>query len=64
VLKNILNELKEEFCDINFEAEFLLLEGLQSIENQDDKKNPYQILFTESLKENNFTKINLEEKDV
>ena len=64
VLKNILNELKEEFCDINFEAEFLLLEGLQSIKNQDKKSNPYQILFTESLKENNFTKINLEEKDV
>lgn len=62
-VREMLSSLKSKFKNIKFEAEFLFLDGMQ-IGKQNKKVNPYQTLFDDSLKDENFTKIYLEEENV
>lgn len=63
---NVINEfiakLKSSFPDIKFSAELLILTRLKSINKQEEDKNPYQAMFKEKIKEENFKTIKLEEK--
>ncbi|KQC07104.1 MAG: hypothetical protein APR54_06405 [Candidatus Cloacimonas sp. SDB] len=62
IINQIMLNLKSDYQDIDFSAEFLLLTRLKSIKKQEEEKNPYQAMFKEKIKEKNFRTITLEEK--
>lgn len=62
IINQIMLNLKSDYQDIDFSAEFLLLTRLKSIKKQEEEKNPYQTIFKEIIKEENFRTITLEEK--
>jgi len=62
IIKQIMLKLKSDYQIVDFSAEFLLLTRLKSIKKQEEEKNPYQAMFKEKIKKEDFRTITLEDK--
>ena len=60
---DVMNNLKSKFPNIEFKAEFLFLDFMKN-DKQEKVVNSYQALLKHSLKEEHFTMIKMEEKNV